>query len=86
MITDQSCKVTKVVNMIFLIRVYQFLIRPILRTIFLSLFGISPSCRFKVSCSEYTAQQIKKDGTISGLNRGLQRFFSCHTGTHELSN
>ncbi|RMF64635.1 MAG: membrane protein insertion efficiency factor YidD [Calditrichaeota bacterium] len=53
---------------IFLIRVYQALISPL----------FPPACRFYPSCSEYTAQAMKRFGFFRGLLKGLRRLSKCH--------
>lgn len=50
------------------IRVYQFLISPIL----------GPSCRFSPTCSEYWIQSVKKYGVLRGCWRGMWRIARCH--------
>lgn len=41
---------------------------------FLAPFG---SCKFEVSCSEYTKQSIKEQGCPKGLFLGLKRLYKC---------
>ncbi len=55
---------------------YQFL-NSFKHHLLFSLFGYSPACHQNPSCSEYTALQIKKNGTIVGLLRGLWRVLHC---------
>jgi hypothetical protein len=56
------------VVLIFLIRVYQLLISPIL----------PPSCRFTPTCSDYTMQAIEKYGALRGIYLGARRLLRCH--------
>ncbi|HEY3137765.1 MAG TPA: membrane protein insertion efficiency factor YidD [Blastocatellia bacterium] len=56
------------VVLIFLIRVYQLLISPIL----------PPSCRFTPTCSDYTMQAIEKYGPLRGIYLGARRLLRCH--------
>jgi len=51
-----------------LIRVYQFVVAPIL----------PPSCRFDPSCSEYMHQAIDKFGAARGAYLGVKRILRCH--------
>lgn len=44
----------------------------------LSLFGVAFSCRQKPSCSQYMVEQIKKNGIIIGLKKGLIRTVHCY--------
>ena len=46
---------------------YQYFISPYL----------PPSCRFTISCSEYTKLAIVKDGLINGTISGLLRLAQC---------
>jgi uncharacterized protein len=54
--------------LVFLIRVYQRLISPLL----------PPSCRFTPTCSEYAAEAIKKHGAVRGLYLAVRRLLRCH--------
>jgi putative membrane protein insertion efficiency factor len=53
---------------IFLIRVYQKLISPLL----------PPSCRFYPTCSEYACQAIQKYGAFKGAYLAVRRLLRCH--------
>lgn len=53
---------------IALIRVYQYLIGPML----------FPSCRYTPSCSEYMIEAIEKRGALIGTLKGLGRILRCH--------
>ena len=53
---------------IFLVKIYQYLISPI----------FPPKCRFTPTCSNYMIEAIEKRGLIIGLYLGLKRIFSCH--------
>lgn len=54
----------------------------LLGLIFIYRNAISPhlprSCRYVPSCSEYTAQAIRKYGPFKGGLKGLKRISSCH--------
>lgn len=54
--------------MILFVRLYQYLIRPLL----------PPVCRFTPSCSEYMIRAVKKYGPVRGGWRGLRRVCRCH--------
>jgi putative component of membrane protein insertase Oxa1/YidC/SpoIIIJ protein YidD len=59
------------------IRIYLFL-REIKHQVFFSVFGYSASCHQKPSCSQYTVEQMKKNGTIVGLLKGMYRAVRCY--------
>ncbi|MFC1522267.1 membrane protein insertion efficiency factor YidD [Elusimicrobiota bacterium] len=50
------------------IRVYQMITRPILPM----------SCRYSVSCSDYTILAINNFGLRTGAWEGLKRILTCH--------
>lgn len=53
---------------IFLVKLYQYLISPILPN----------ACRFLPTCSEYTIEAIKTHGPFYGIFLGAKRILSCH--------
>jgi putative membrane protein insertion efficiency factor len=53
---------------IFLIKVYQWIISPILPN----------SCRYTPTCSVYAIEAIKVHGIFKGLWFGGKRILSCH--------
>ncbi|MDP1677240.1 MAG: membrane protein insertion efficiency factor YidD [Bacteroidota bacterium] len=55
--------------LIFLIRVYQTLISPLLPV---------NTCRFYPTCSTYTIESIHKHGAVKGLILGAKRIGKCH--------
>ncbi|MFN0150108.1 MAG: membrane protein insertion efficiency factor YidD [bacterium] len=55
---------------IFLIRVYQVVISPVLR----------PACRFEPSCSQYSLEAIARHGLRRGAALGLRRLWRCRPG------
>ncbi len=58
---------------ILLVRVYQYLISPLLPT----------TCRYTPSCSSYTIEALKKYGPVKGGWLGIKRIVSCHPwGSH----
>ena len=54
--------------LILLIRFYQYAISP----------WLGRRCRFFPSCSEYTAEAIRKHGVRKGLTLGVKRVSRCH--------
>ena len=54
--------------LIFIIKIYQYLISPLLGN----------RCRFLPSCSEYFIEALKTHGSIEGLKLGLKRILKCH--------
>lgn len=51
-----------------LVRIYKYLISPLLGT----------NCRFFPSCSEYFTQSVKTYGVCKGSLKGIQRILKCH--------
>ena len=54
--------------LIKLIKGYKFVISP--------LFG--QSCRYLLTCSEYSIEALKEFGLAKGIFIGLKRILSCH--------
>jgi putative membrane protein insertion efficiency factor len=54
--------------LILLIRVYQWVISPI----------IGPKCRYQPTCSHYAVEALKKHGPFKGFWLALRRIASCH--------
>jgi uncharacterized protein len=50
------------------IRIYQYMISPL----------IPGACRFTPTCSEYSAEAIKKHGVLKGILLGAKRISKCH--------
>jgi uncharacterized protein len=55
---------------LFLIKIYQLIISPLL----------SPSCRFTPTCSQYGAEAFKKYGFFKGAWLTLKRISRCRPG------
>ncbi|HKP56235.1 MAG TPA: membrane protein insertion efficiency factor YidD [Polyangiales bacterium] len=55
-------------SLLFLIRLYQRLLSPL----------IGPVCRFSPSCSHYMATCIERHGPGRGVWLGLRRLSRCH--------
>ena len=53
---------------IFLIRIYQWVVSPIL----------GPKCRFTPTCSQYGIEALKKYGPAKGLYLTARRLMRCH--------
>ena len=51
-----------------LIRVYQYLLRPLL----------GANCRFYPSCSDYAREAVEKHGALKGVWLALRRILRCH--------
>jgi putative component of membrane protein insertase Oxa1/YidC/SpoIIIJ protein YidD len=43
----------------------------------LALLAPGGSCRYEISCSEYTKQAVIQDGVTKGLILGIKRIWSC---------
>lgn len=54
--------------LIFLIRIYQYLLSPLL----------PKSCRFQPTCSTYAIQALKVHGLFKGSGLAIHRIFRCH--------
>lgn len=57
-------------SLLYLIRFYTFLIRP--------LTSVLGACRFVPSCSEYASSAIRQYGAIRGLGLAIHRILRCH--------
>jgi putative membrane protein insertion efficiency factor len=53
---------------VFLIKIYQFLISPI----------IGKNCRFNPTCSSYALEALKKHGLFLGMYYSIIRISKCH--------
>ena len=53
---------------IFLVKVYQALISPL----------IPATCRYQPTCSHYTVEALQKHGLLRGGRLAIKRIFSCH--------
>ena len=59
--------------LIFIIKLYQLLISPIL----------GQNCRYLPTCSQYSIESIKKYGLIMGIFLSIKRISKCHPwGSH----
>ena len=54
--------------LIFIIKIYQYLISPLLGN----------KCRFLPTCSEYFIEALKTQGLIRGFKLGSKRILRCH--------
>ena len=54
--------------LIFIIKVYQYLISPLLGS----------RCRFLPTCSEYFIEALKTQGLMIGIKLGVKRILKCH--------
>ena len=53
--------------LIFIIKIYQYFISPLLGN----------RCRFFPTCSEYCVEALKTHGLLIGLKLGIKRFLRC---------
>jgi len=53
---------------VFLVRCYQKVIRPVL----------PPSCIYQPGCSEYMVLAVRKYGPVCGAAKGVGRICRCH--------
>ena len=51
-----------------LIRIYQWLISPLM----------GPKCRYTPTCSQYAAEALQKYGPVKGLWLAIKRVGRCH--------
>ena len=58
----------KIFPFVVVIKLYQWLISPILKT----------NCRYLPTCSEYTILSLQEHGILKGLFLTFKRIFSCH--------
>ena len=54
--------------LIFIIKIYQYLISPLLGS----------RCRFLPTCSEYFIEALKTQGLTIGIKLGVKRILKCH--------
>ena len=54
--------------LIFIIKIYQYLISPLLGN----------RCRFLPTCSEYFIEALKTQGLTMGIKLGVKRILKCH--------
>ena len=54
--------------LIFIIKIYQYFISPLLGN----------RCRFLPTCSEYFIEALKTQGLMIGVKLGIKRIFKCH--------
>jgi hypothetical protein len=60
--------------LIFLIRVYQAVLSPVL----LAILGPSARCRFTPTCSQYAREAVGRHGAMIGGWLALRRLGRCH--------
>jgi len=53
---------------IFIIKIYQFIISPL----------IGQNCRYLPTCSEYAVESLKMHGLFRGSLIAIRRIFKCH--------
>ena len=57
-----------IVPVIIIIKAYQILLSPILKT----------NCRYLPTCSEYSIEALKEHGLLKGFYYSLKRILKCH--------
>ena len=57
-----------IVPVIIIIKAYQILLSPILKT----------NCRYLPTCSEYSIAALKEHGLLKGFYYSLKRILKCH--------
>ncbi|AQV03145.1 membrane protein insertion efficiency factor YidD [Desulfococcus multivorans] len=55
-------------SLLILIRLYQYIISPVL----------APSCRFYPTCSHYAYEAISRHGVFKGIALSGRRILRCH--------
>ena len=65
---NKALKTIPIMPIIFIIKLYQFIISPILKS----------NCRYLPTCSEYSVSALKEHGLFRGLSYALKRILSCH--------
>ncbi|HEY3864185.1 MAG TPA: membrane protein insertion efficiency factor YidD [Verrucomicrobiae bacterium] len=61
-------------TLIFLIRLYQTLVSPVLA----ALLGPTAGCRFTPTCSQYAREAVQSHGAVMGGWLALRRLARCH--------
>lgn len=61
-------KKTLISPFLFLIKVYQTLLSPLMPA----------TCRYQPTCSNYTKEALQKHGLFKGGWLAIKRIFSCH--------
>jgi uncharacterized protein len=66
--------------LVFFVRVYQVVIRPVLLAVTVVFVGpdMGPRCRYFPSCSEYAVTALRTHGSIRGLGLSVRRVLRCH--------
>ena len=63
-----NLNILKILPFLLIIKSYQYLISPMLKT----------NCRYLPTCSEYAIIALQEHGLIKGLHLTFKRIFSCH--------
>lgn len=63
-----SIKKIAILPLIFLVRIYQYIISPLMPA----------TCRYQPTCSHYMVEALQKHGPLKGLYLGVKRILSCH--------
>lgn len=65
---ENSLRQTVGLALIYLVRLYQLLISPML----------GPHCRFHPTCSHYAIEAIERHGAAKGFYLAIRRLARCH--------
>ena len=64
----KSLNILVIYSIIYVIKLYQYIISPIIKT----------NCRYLPTCSEYTILVLKEHGLFMGIYYSSKRILSCH--------
>ena len=65
---NKLLKILIIYPIIYVIKLYQYIISPILKS----------NCRYLPTCSEYFIDCLKLNGTVKGFFLGMKRILRCH--------
>ena len=64
----KNIKNISIIPFVIIIKLYQFVISPILKT----------NCRYLPTCSEYSLESLKDHGLLRGSYMSFKRIANCH--------
>ena len=65
---NKLLKILIIYPIIYVIKLYQYIISPILKS----------NCRYLPTCSEYSILALKEHGLLMGSYYSIKRILSCH--------